>query len=71
VADAPGGDATRYVVRVRDASGFAPGIVTWTAYLTVVGDVDGPNGDIAVATTRLIVNDGVMGDLRGLYHRDR
>jgi hypothetical protein len=31
--------------------------VTWTASLTVAGDVDGPGGDVAVATTRLVQDD--------------
>ena len=53
VTDAVGDGATTYVVRITDPSRFVPGLVTWTATLIVAGDVDGPGGDVATATTWL------------------
>jgi hypothetical protein len=70
VTDAVGGDATKYFVRVRDGSRFGPGVVTWTAFLTVAGDSDGPAGDVAFATTRLATEDGDQHDRHDLHEEN-
>ena len=44
---------TRFEIEVTDPHGFEKGIVEWTVTLIVPGDVDGPGGDTATATTEI------------------
>ena len=58
VTDSLRDGSTKYLVRVKHVGRLSPGKVTWLAYLLTRGDVDGPGGDTARTSTRLVEHHG-------------